>query len=198
MDEIVTRAMLKWPDVPHCYSWLALDARGNWRMRNERVQALGLRGDTISNPALLGFIARNYACDEKGCWYFQNGPQRVYINLASTPYIAHTDPIQGFVLHTGEPIPLLDSAWMTEEGILIIEGNGKVAQIDDRDMADVLPLLRLNGRLFDEDELIAWMSDTDGTSKLTLETASRRVPVQRLDSHEVEKHFGFNATPCQT
>ncbi len=27
MDEIVRQAMAKWPSVPHCYGWLALDAR---------------------------------------------------------------------------------------------------------------------------------------------------------------------------
>ena len=28
MDDIVKQAMAKWPNVPHCYGWLALDARG--------------------------------------------------------------------------------------------------------------------------------------------------------------------------
>ena len=44
MDEIVRAAIAKWPNVPHCYGWLALDARGNWRMRDERCQALNLQG----------------------------------------------------------------------------------------------------------------------------------------------------------
>ena len=30
MDDIVKQAMAKWPNVPHCYGWLGLDARGNW------------------------------------------------------------------------------------------------------------------------------------------------------------------------
>ena len=29
MDDIVKQAMAKWPNVPHCYGWLALDARGS-------------------------------------------------------------------------------------------------------------------------------------------------------------------------
>ena len=33
MDEIVKAALRKWPQVPHCYGWLALDARGDWYMR---------------------------------------------------------------------------------------------------------------------------------------------------------------------
>ena len=41
MDEIVLAALKKWPNVPACYGWLALDARGDWYMRDDRVQAAG-------------------------------------------------------------------------------------------------------------------------------------------------------------
>ena len=41
MDDIVKAAMRKWPNVPHCYGWLALDARGDWYMRDEPAQAAG-------------------------------------------------------------------------------------------------------------------------------------------------------------
>ena len=41
MDDIVAAALKKWPNVPHCYGWLALDARGDWYMRDDRVQAAG-------------------------------------------------------------------------------------------------------------------------------------------------------------
>ena len=104
MDDIVKQAMAKWPNVPHCYGWLALDARGIWRMRDEAAQRAGAPGDKLTNAALVGFINRNYPHDERGCWYFQNGPQRVYVNLEATPFIARTDPAQGLVLHTGQPL----------------------------------------------------------------------------------------------
>ena len=41
MDDIVKQAMAKWPQVPDCYGWLGLDARGNWYLRDERAQAQG-------------------------------------------------------------------------------------------------------------------------------------------------------------
>ncbi len=87
MDEIVRQAMAKWPNVPHCYGWLALDRRGQWRMRDEAAQAAGTAGDPIRHAALLAFIARNYASDDAGRWYFQNGPQRVYVSLAYAPFV---------------------------------------------------------------------------------------------------------------
>ena len=39
MDAIVAAALKKWPNVPHCYGWLALDARGDWYMRDDRDPA---------------------------------------------------------------------------------------------------------------------------------------------------------------
>jgi hypothetical protein len=195
MDEIVKQAMAKWPDVPHCFGWLALDARGAWRMRDERAQKLGLPGDKINHPALLSFIARNYTHDDDGRWYFQNGPQRVYVDLQATPYIARTDPAQEFILHTGEPFSPIDDAWITADGALILETGGKVAQVDDRDMGEYLAHLRIDGESIDDDQLMAWLGDADPDGKLTLETASRRVPVQRLADGGMAARFGFNPTP---
>ena len=77
MDEIVARSMAKWPDVPDVYGWLSLDRRGNWRIKEEK----------IGNAALRDFISRNYQPDARGCWYFQNGPQRVFVSLAYTPLV---------------------------------------------------------------------------------------------------------------
>ena len=33
MDEIVKAALKKWPNVPHCHGWLALDARADAQAR---------------------------------------------------------------------------------------------------------------------------------------------------------------------
>ena len=98
MDPIVIQAMAKWPNVPHCYGWLGLDARGNWYMRDDRAQAAGpfqasrggslnSRGSLLKHEKLIDFIGRNYACDEAGQWFFQNGPQRVYLELEITPWV---------------------------------------------------------------------------------------------------------------
>nr|WKF57194.1 hypothetical protein HUO10_001672 [Paraburkholderia busanensis] len=87
MDDIVKQALAKWPNVPSCTGWLMLDRRGNWRMRDEAAQASGAPGTAIRHEALLGFINRNYAVDEQGQWYFQNGPQRVYVELGYTPWV---------------------------------------------------------------------------------------------------------------
>jgi len=92
MDEQVLRSLIKWPNVPHCFGWLALDRRGQWRMRDEFAQANQLAGSIIQHIALNEFISRNYACDYSGRYFFQNGPQRVFITLDATPFIARIIP----------------------------------------------------------------------------------------------------------
>jgi len=194
MDDIVKKAMAKWPDVPHCYGWLALDARGAWRMRDERAQHLGLPGDKVMQAALLAFINRNYLADERGCWYFQNGPQRVYLNLESTPYVARTDPQQGLVVQTGEALAALDAAFLTELGELIVQSGGKVAQVDDRDMAQLLAALELDGTSVSDEALLAWLEG--GAGQLALRYRGALVPVQRIARAVVPRRFGFVRIPA--
>jgi hypothetical protein len=195
MDDIVKQAMAKWPHVPHCYGWLALDARGGWRMRDERSQALSLPGDRINNAALLSFINRNYTHDEQGRWYFQNGPQRVYVNLEATPYIARTDPEQGFVLHTGEPLPVIDGAWLTGAGELLLKSGEKIALVDDRDLAQCLAGLRIDDELVGDEQLLAWLDRPESTAPLALHHANQQIPVQRIARSAIAGHFGFVRIP---
>ncbi len=111
MDDIVRQAMAKWPNVPDCYGWLGLDARGNWYMRDDRAQAAGpfaggtaqAKGARLQHEKLIEFIGRNYAADARGCWYFQNGPQRVYVELAATPWVWRIQPDGTVRSHTGQP-----------------------------------------------------------------------------------------------
>jgi len=101
MDEQVLRSLIKWPNVPDCFGWLALDRRGHWRMRDEFAQQNQLPGQVIKHVAFNEFISRNYACDTLGRYFFQNGPQRVFINLDATPWIARINPgHQGLELAT--------------------------------------------------------------------------------------------------
>lgn len=115
MDDIVKQAIAKWPNVPDCFGWLGLDARGNWYMRDDQVQAAGpfaapegsslaARGSRLLHGKLIDFIQRNYESDASGRWFFQNGPQRVYVELEATPYIWRVDAAPAFTVaaHTGQ------------------------------------------------------------------------------------------------
>jgi hypothetical protein len=118
MDDIVKQAIAKWPNVPDCYGWLGLDARGNWYLRDDQAQAAGPfappaqqggsgagKGSLLLHDKLIEFIQRNYEGDAGGRWFFQNGPQRVYVELEATPFIWRVDAAPGFAVtaHTGRP-----------------------------------------------------------------------------------------------
>lgn len=193
MDDIVKQAMAKWPNVPHCYGWLALDARGGWRMRDEAAQQAGAAGDRLNNAALLGFINRNYAHDDAGRWYFQNGPQRVYVNLEATPYIARTDPAQGLVLQTGAALADIERLYLTEAGVAIVQAGEVVAQVDDRDVAQFFEALELDSQPAGDEALLRWLDGGDG--QLTLRWGEQAVPVERIAGGELPQRFGFVREP---
>ncbi|MET0982948.1 MAG: DUF2946 family protein [Telluria sp.] len=199
MDDIVKQAMAKWPNVPHCYGWLALDARGGWRMRDEGAQAANAPGDRLANATLVGFINRNYQHDEQGRWFFQNGPQRVFVNLASTPYIARTDPKQGLVLQTGVALETIERLYLTEAGDAIVAAGAVIAQVDDRDVAQLFEGLELDGKPVGDDALLAWLggdSGSKGGGTLTLRWRGATIPAERIARDELPGRFGFVRTPA--
>ncbi|MEW6370935.1 MAG: DUF2946 family protein [Pseudomonadota bacterium] len=193
MDDIVIQAMAKWPNVPHCYGWLALDARGGWRMRDEAAQQANAPGDRLTNAALVGFINRNYLHDEQGRWYFQNGPQRVYVNLEATPFIARTDPAQGMVVQTGAAVPIIERLYLTEAGEAIVQAGEIVAQVDDRDVAQLFESLELDGKPAGDEALMAWIEGGNGS--MTLRYRGAQVPVERIKREELARRFGFVRVP---
>ena len=123
MDEIVKAALKKWPNVPHCYGWLALDSRGDWYMRDDRIQHAGpfptVKGSRILHEKLLDFIGRNYAHDDAGCWFFQNGPQRVYVQLEAAPWVWRVQNDLSLLSHTGLTAEF-SACWLDERDRLFV------------------------------------------------------------------------------
>jgi hypothetical protein len=147
MDEIVRAALRKWPNVPDCYGWLALDARGDWYMRDERVQAAGqfpaVKGSRINHEKLREFIDRNYAADAAGRWYFQNGPQRVYVELEAAPWVWRLQPGGGAAqveAHTGAAAKVATS-WLDEQGRLFLATDLGLGIVHTQDMLQASELV---------------------------------------------------------
>lgn len=129
MDPSVLRAMARWPNVPDVYGWLALDRRGNWLLQDGAGAGFG----RIGNAALREFIGRNYAADERGCWYFQNGPQRVFVALAYTPFVLHYEG-EALVDQCGRAARPR-ATFVDEDGSVLVQAERGVALLDDRDLA---------------------------------------------------------------
>jgi hypothetical protein len=169
MDDIVRQAIAKWPKVPHCFGWLGLDARGNWYMRDDRTQAAGSfplsKGSLLRHDKLIEFIHRNYECDAHGQWFFQNGPQRVYVELETTPLIWRLDAGNVVTAHTGR-LAQARRVILDEQGRVYLDsdlGLGLVHTLDVGQVADAI-------------EQGVWAPET-------------------MDSRELPQRFGYVCSP---
>ena len=194
MDDIVKQGMAKWPNVPSVYGWLALDRRGHWLIKGER----------ISNPIVADFIGRNYECDEQGRWFFQNGPQRVFITLDYTPFVYRLkwDPTADAALetHTKCAVEEIRSVSIDEAGVVLIESEHGVGLVDDRDLERLLGCFTdAHGAALTEDRIADAIEQLQkGTpADLAFNYRGKRVQVQPIASREVPARFNFVARPVQ-
>lgn len=137
MDPDVLAALAKWPNVPAVAGWLALTARGEWR----------LQGAPIANRAIVDFIGRNYTSDARGRWFFQNGPQRVYVALEAAPWVWRAPRpriADGLVGHTGRAVRALQGAWLDEQGRLFLATELGFGLLDSTDAPAAQAALQAN------------------------------------------------------
>lgn len=167
-DADVVKAMARWPNVPEAFGWLSLDRRGEWR----------IQGETIQHPRARAFLSRHYRADERGRWYVQNGPQRVFVDLDYTPWIYRLQPGGAFSTHTGLMTADLDAVALDDDGNLLLVTVLGVGLLDDRDLAAAEPLL-----VYADDAPCA------------LRWLGRRLPLETLARAHVAARFGFDPRP---
>jgi hypothetical protein len=188
MDQIVERAMRKWPDVPRVFGWLRLDRRGRWLLKTP-VNAY----EAIGNAAITDFIGRNYAHDERGRWYFQNGPQRVFVGLDVTPWICRLASPGHWVTHTGAPFSV-EGLLLDETGALLVHGADGVGLLDDRDLAAVSEaLLAENSAMGGEDAL---MRLAGTTGRMPVRLFARPMTLAGVQAAQLPLRFAFDPAPA--
>jgi hypothetical protein len=188
MDEIVIRGMLKWPNVPAVYGWLSLDRRGSWMIKN-----VSGRFERIANPAVNEFIGRNYAADEEGRWFFQNGPQRVFVSLDYTPWVYRLDDAgEGLLAHTGAAPRTLETVFVDDAGALLLMAETGIGVLLDRDLPAFIerladPLGRPTERL---------LEDVAGGQEARAVLRGASVRLAPIRGAEVPRRFGFVQRPA--
>ncbi|MBI4194902.1 MAG: DUF2946 family protein [Betaproteobacteria bacterium] len=192
MDDAVLRGMAKWPNVPAVYGWLSLDRRGHWLIKGERV----------GNPLVSAFIGRNYEQDEHGRWFFQNGPQRVFVTLDYTPFVYRVVSAEGAPLalecHTGAPVTTVSGAWLDENGALLLETEHGIGLVHDRDLDRLPPhLIDMTATPLAEDALDELMKSLQMRRRAPLWLAFRgnTTRIEPINTAEVPRRFGFLPTP---
>ena len=183
MDDWVLKALQRWPNVPALFGWLGLDRRGRWL----------IQGGTITHPRIVQTMNRNYAADEHGRWYFQNGPQRGYIELASTPLILFVaEDQQSLVTHTGQPVERVTNAYLDEEGALVLLTEHGPGELIGSDLQWALDRMSV----CDEEAIAAALSLPSGSATdITLSLGSSAVTLQRLDFADAPSALGFDREP---
>jgi len=192
MDELVLRGMAKWPNVPAVYDWLSLDRRGQWF----------IRGDRVSNPAVTAFIGRNFGRDQRGCWFFQNGPQRVFVSLDYAPLVLRVAGAEGAPLeleaHTGKRVATLEGAWLDEEGSLLLSTNLGPGLLDDRDLDRLMPaFVDANGNPVGEAVLenLMDLAARQQAVPLWLRFRESNVKIDSIRAADVPQRFSFVREP---
>lgn len=194
MDQSVKDALARWPDVPAVYGWLSLDPRGRWRLHPQGQSATGEPGESITNTQILEFISRNYEHDDAGRWFFQNGPQRVFLRLDAAPYVLRlSDDSRGLLTHTNAEVASV-SAWrlddagqlyaMTPLGAGIVLDRDLPPLLEKMATADGAPLLDALADLAPGDTIQAALPGTYPAAALA--------PVAQKD---VARELGFEPNP---
>lgn len=168
-------AIAKWPNVPACYDWLSLDRRGDWRLQGERV----------THSGLIQFINRQYGCDESGCWFLQNGPQRVFVALDYTPWVFRYHD-QVFTSHTGENSGEIKAIFLDETGSLLLETALGIGLLDDRDLASFIE----ECQPADETALLDLMQGKASNIKW------HDYQLKSIATVDVPKHYKFTQNPA--
>lgn len=187
IDDLVRRAMARWPDVPAVHGWLRLDRRGRWMLVDRGAPGFDperdAAGSEITSPPIIDFIGRNYGPDALGRWSWQNGPQRVFVDLELAPLLLRVlgeAPAQRLVTHTGYPVTRILRAAIDAQGNLWLDTEHGPGCVDDRDLG----------------ALDLELDEPDGdspalTGRLRLQGDHRIVALDRAP----EQAFGFDPRP---
>ena len=193
MDEVVLAALKKWPDVPDVYGWMELDLRGRYRLRTGRGEPATF--ESISNLALTGFIGRNYQCDKAGRWFFQNGPQRVFVRLALTPWVYRLHGTNAPLTHTGLEVARLRGLVLDNLATPVLLTDLGPGLVDDRDLAQLQGLLTTaNGSALGDMALEQWLAAPEG-GDIRLAWSGNSLPVTYIERGQLGERLGFDPTP---
>ncbi|MDP3857639.1 MAG: DUF2946 family protein [Stagnimonas sp.] len=185
MEDWARRGMERWPNVPALFGWLALDRRGRWR----------IKGELISRPQIIDTLNRNYEADAHGRWFFQNGPQRGYVQLETAPLVLHAEG-DALRSHHGLAVTQPTGAWIDEDGGLWLATEHGPAALSDQESEWLLRHLQSAHEPVDEAALATALAlPTGAATALELALDGRYLAVRKLLRAQAPEQLGFVADP---
>lgn len=194
MDQSVKDALARWPNVPAVHGWLSLDPRGRWRLHPQGQAADGGPGEPITNTQILEFINRNYAHDKAGRWFFQNGPQRVFVRLDAAPYVLRlTDDSRALITHTNAAVESVSGWRLDDEGQLYALTPLGAGIVLDRDLPPLLEKLKAEGGAPLLDAMAEQAPEQSAAAGWPGVYAA--APLQSIARRDVPRLLGFEPNP---
>ena len=188
LDPGVLRALTKWPNVPHCYGWLRLDRRGRWRLQD----------DVLRHPRSTAFINRNYTVDERGCWFFQNGPQRVYVELDYAPWIYRFAGHSQLQTHTDSSVTTVTHVYVDSAGDMLLETEHGIGNLHDSDLSAALDyLVTPNGHAATDADIETNLTalQSGEPAALLFRWGADELKIEPVASDRLEQRFRFVRKP---
>ena len=173
MSSADLRSIARWPNVPACYGWVVLDARGRWRLGPDG-------GELVRHPGLVAFLNQNYHATADGAWFIQNGPQRAFVTLERAPFIVRLDPSGTLATQTGCAVRDVSEALVDADGNAYVSCELGLAGIDDRDLS----VLVIDGP-----------GDALHQSNACIRLGTRQFALIETDLDELSRRFGFVRHP---
>lgn len=180
-----------WPGHPEVHGWLRLSRRGDWFVKGQKV----------THPRSLSFINAHYQSDPQGRWFFQNGRQRVFVQLAYTPYILRLNGTDSFKTHTGLTINELKQVCLDDEGNLLFQTEFGIALLNDYDLPLVQDYLATASGTTPDDSTLMIAIDLllqGCTSSLFFMWKGSALPIKPIQVNQVSKVFHFQKEPKMT
>jgi hypothetical protein len=171
-------------------------------MRDEFAQQNKLPGQVITHRALNEFISRNYACDRLGRYFFQNGPQRVFITLDATPWIARITPSENGLELLSQCNSIIEAsgALSDEKGNIYILGKVNQLTYEEKNKEqfsnqDCQTVALLHDHDLDHFSRLAKLHEEACSFGGSWEWQGKQLPLDPIHSEELAARFKFIARP---
>jgi hypothetical protein len=156
----------------------------------------------IHHITLNEFISRNYAHDSFGRFFFQNGPQRVFVTLDATPFIARIFPSEigpQLLTQCGTEIKP-QGALSDEKGNIYITGLFQQSFSDQIDGVVFTKTESLSAALLHDHDLDLFSEQSqvqeDACSfRGSWQWKGNQLPIEPIHSSELANRFNFIKAP---
>jgi hypothetical protein len=145
---------------------------------------------------MIKAINSSYFYDVDGSWFFQNGPQKVFVALDFTPYVIFAyragDELK-LKTHSGTEIKKIDEIYLDSDLNFLITWDGRLGIVSDRDLQ-----ILIDGMSFsDRGKLISLENVIEAdTKRLSVTFWNHEAKITKVTREYLLKKFNIRGDPA--